>query len=111
MEHLEVIVPILFVAVAALSALARVISIPYPILLVVAGLVLGFVPGVPEIELPPELVLAFFLPPLLYSAAFFSSLRDLRADLCAISLLAVGLVLATLSAVAVTFHALVPDAG
>jgi monovalent cation/hydrogen antiporter len=98
----------LMVVVAGLSVLARLIRVPYPILLVLGGLVLGFVPVLPDIELPPELVLVLFLPPLLYHAAFFSSLRDLRADMRAISLLAVGLVLATMAAVAVTAHALIP---
>ena len=56
-------------------------AIPYPIVLVLGGLVLGFLPGVPDAELDPELVLVIFLPPLLYSAAFFASLRDLKADL------------------------------
>jgi Na+/H+ antiporter len=81
--------------------------VPYPIVLVLGGLVLGFAPGVPPAELPPELVLVLFLPPLLYQAAFFSSPRDLRADLRPISLLAVGLVLATMTAVAAVAHALV----
>jgi monovalent cation/hydrogen antiporter len=97
----------LMVAVVGLSVLARAIRVPYPILLVLGGLVLGFVPGMPTIALLPELVLVLFLPPLLYSAAFFSSLRDLQADLGAISLAAVGLVLATMGAVAVTAHAVV----
>src|ERR687897_1526804 len=94
-------------AVAGLSVLARMVRVPYPILLVVGGLVLGFVPGMPAVELPPELVLVAFLPPLLYWSGFFSSPRDLRADARAISLLAVGLVLATTVAVAVLAHAMV----
>jgi monovalent cation/hydrogen antiporter len=97
----------LLVAVAALVVLAQPLRVPYPILLVVGGLLLGFVPGLPEIRLPPDLVLVVFLPPLLYSAAFFTSLRDLRANVRAISLLAVGLVLATTVAVAVVAHSLV----
>jgi Na+/H+ antiporter len=97
----------LIVAVAGLLVLARTVGVPYPILLVVGGLVLGFLPGLPPVELPPDLVLMVFLPPLLYQAAFFSSPRDLRADLRAISLLAVGLVLATMGAVAMTAHALI----
>ena len=68
---------------------------------------LGFVPGVPRAELPPDLVLVLFLPPLLYQAAFFASPRDLRADARTITLLAIGLVLATMVAVAVTAHAMV----
>src|SRR5829696_9847756 len=95
------------VAVAGLSVLARVVRVPYPILLVLGGLVLGFVPGMPAVELPPELVLVAFLPPLLYWSGFFASPRDLRADARTISLLAVGLVLATTAAVAVVAHATV----
>jgi monovalent cation/hydrogen antiporter len=104
----ELLLLVLMVAVGGLSVLAGVVRVPYPIVLVLGGLVLGFVPGVPPAELPPELVLVLFLPPLLYQAAFFSSPRDLRADARAITVLAVGLVLATMSAVAVTAHALVP---
>jgi monovalent cation/hydrogen antiporter len=98
---------VLMVAMGGLSVLAGVVRVPYPIVLVLGGLVLGFVPGVPPALLQPDLVLVLFLPPLLYQAAFFSSPRDLRADARAITLLAVGLVLATMSAVAVTAHALV----
>jgi monovalent cation/hydrogen antiporter len=97
----------LMAAVAVLSVLARAVEVPYPILLVLGGLVIGFLPGSPNVELPPELVLVLFLPPLLYHAAFFSSQRELRADLRAISLLAIGLVLVTMAAVAVTAHALI----
>src|SRR5215213_5498474 len=68
---------------------------------------MGFVPGIPEVELDPELVLVVFLPPLLYSAAFFASLRDLKYDLRSISRMAVGLVIATACAVAVVAHALI----
>jgi Na+/H+ antiporter len=103
----EALLLALMVAVAGLSILARAVGVPYPILLVLGGLVLGFVPGMPAVELPPELVLVAFLPPLLYWAGFFSSPRDLRADARAISLLAVGLVLATMAAVAVVAHAVV----
>ncbi|HEX7255666.1 MAG TPA: Na+/H+ antiporter [Gaiellaceae bacterium] len=98
----------LLTAGAALLALAQVVRIPYPILLVLGGLVVGFVPGMPAIELPPDLVLIAFLPPLLYGAAFFTSLRELRANMVPISLLAVGLVLATTFAVAVAAHAVIP---
>jgi NhaP-type Na+/H+ or K+/H+ antiporter len=107
MGETELLLLGLMVAVVGLSVLARAIRVPYPILLVLGGLVLGFVPGMPTIELLPELVLVLFLPPLLYSAAFFSSPRDLQADLRPISLAAVGLVLVTTGAVAVTAHALV----
>src|SRR5215211_6420740 len=77
--------------------------------MVLGGLVLSFVPGLPEFDLPPELVLVAFLPPLLYSAAFFTSLRDLRANIYPISLLSIGLVTATTVGVAVVAHAVVDD--
>jgi Na+/H+ antiporter len=107
MHHIEPLLLALIVAVAGLSVLARMVSVPYPILLVVGGLVLGFVPGMPSVELPPELVLVAFLPPLLYWSGFFSSPRDLRADTRAISAAAIGLVLATTVAVAVAAHAVI----
>jgi Na+/H+ antiporter len=107
--HTEIILAGLLLAVAMLVTLARVMSVPYPIFLVLGGLAIAFIPGMPEIELEPELVLLIFLPPLLYSAAFFASLRDLRRNVGTISLLSVGLVLLTCVAVAVCIHAVVPD--
>jgi monovalent cation/hydrogen antiporter len=107
MDHFGEVLLGLMVAVAALTAVARTVGVPYPIFLVVGGLVLGFVPGAPTLELDPDLVLVLFLPPLLYSAAFFSNLRDLRANLRPISLLAIGLVVLTACAVAVVAHALI----
>jgi Na+/H+ antiporter len=103
----ELVLISLLVSVSVLAAAARAVDIPYPIVLVLGGLVMGFVPGIPEVELQPELVLVIFLPPLLYSAAFFASLRDLRYDIRSISLLAIGLVIATACAVAVVAHALI----
>jgi monovalent cation/hydrogen antiporter len=107
--HTEIILAGLLLAVATLVTLARVMSVPYPIFLVVGGLAIAFIPGMPEIELEPELVLLIFLPPLLYSASFFASLRDLRRNVGTISMLSVGLVLLTCVAVAVCIHAVVPD--
>jgi NhaP-type Na+/H+ or K+/H+ antiporter len=72
---------ILLIAVAALATLANRIGVPYPILLVLGGLVLGFVPGLPRVELHPEVVFLLFLPPLLYVSALFTSWRDFRANL------------------------------
>jgi len=97
----------LMVAITALSVLARRLGVPYPILLVLGGLGLGFVPGLPDVQLDPDLVLVLFLPPLLYGAAFFSSLRDLRAAVRPISLLAIGLVVLTTCAVALVAHSLI----
>src|SRR5918911_2085977 len=111
MQGTETVLVSLLLAVAVLGAAARAVNVPYPIVLVLGGLALGFLPGLPPVELPPELVLVIFLPPLLYSGAFFASLRDMRADLRSISLLAVGLVLATTAAVGVVAHAVVPGLG
>jgi Na+/H+ antiporter len=97
----------LFLLLAALGALlvaAASQRLPPSILLVGGGLVLGFVPGLPHLTLPPDLVLVAILPPLLYSSAFFTGLRDLRTNLRPISLLAIGLVAATTGGVAVVAH-------
>ena len=104
MHDFEIVLAALFVSVAVLNAIARWLSVPYPIPLVLGGLVLGLIPGIPDIELEPDLVLVIFLPPLLYAAAFFSDLRALRSDLRAISLTSIGLVLLTIGAVAVVAH-------
>jgi CPA1 family monovalent cation:H+ antiporter len=104
MEQVEILVVGLFLAVAGLAALSRAMGQPYPIALVLGGLVLGFVPGLPHVELKPEVVLVIFLPPLLYSGAFFVSLRDVRRDLRVVSLQAIGLVLFTMCAVAWIAH-------
>jgi Na+/H+ antiporter len=94
-------------AVSLLLIVAYHTRVPYPIMLVVGGAVIGFLPGMPSVELKPELVLVLVLPPLLYSAAFFSSLRDLRDNLRPIGLLAIGLVIATTIGVAVVAHAVI----
>jgi Na+/H+ antiporter len=95
---------VLLASTSALLALAPRLRIPYPILLVLGGLALGFLPGIPHFDLPPELVLIGILPPLLYSSAFFTSLRELRSNARPIGLLEIGLVLATIIAVAVVAH-------
>jgi Na+/H+ antiporter len=105
MNQAEVICTLLIV-VAALAILAKQVALPYPVLLVIGGLALGFVPGLPAVQLEPEIVFLFLLPPLLYPAALFTSWRDFRANLSAILLLAIGLVLLTTAFVAVVAHAL-----
>jgi len=87
--------------------LVPVLRVPYPILLVLGGLVIGLLPGMPDVQLPPDLVLVAFLPPLLYSAAFYTSLREFRANARPIGVLAVGLVFATMGAVALVAHSVV----
>jgi CPA1 family monovalent cation:H+ antiporter len=103
-ENFEIFLAALFVSVAGLNVLARWTDVPYPIPLVLGGLVLGLIPGMPKIELDPDLVLLIFLPPLLYGAAFFSDLRALRTNLRSITLAAIGLVLVTTCIVAVLAH-------
>jgi monovalent cation/hydrogen antiporter len=103
-DHIELVGFGLLVAVAALAVVARLIRIPYPIPLTIGGLAIGFVPGMPAIELDPDIVLLVFLPPLLYAAAFFSNLRELRANARSIGLLAIGLVVITTVTVAVVAH-------
>ena len=97
----------LILAVATMLAIAPTLRVPYPILLVLGGLAIGVVPGMPQFELDPRLVFFGVLPPLLYSSAFFTSLRELRSNVRPIGLLAVGLVLATTVGVAVVAHAFI----
>jgi monovalent cation/hydrogen antiporter len=99
----------LILAVATMLAIAPTLRIPYPILLVIGGLALGVLPGMPEFELRPELVFYGVLPPLLYSSAFFTSLRELRTNARPIGLLAIGLVVVTTIGVAVVAHAAIED--
>src|SRR4051794_17658952 len=109
MDHTGELLLGLMVAVAALSVVARWLGKPYPILLVIGGLLIGFVPGLPEVRLDPDMVLLVFLPPLLYGAAIFTSLRDLIGSWRPIALLSIGLVVLTTCAVAVVAQALIPS--
>lgn len=96
----------LLVAIVVLATLATRLRLPYPILLVLGGLLLGFVPGLPRIELNPELILVLFLPPLIYSSAWLTSWREFRAGLRPILQLSLGLVLVTIIVIAVVAHAI-----
>jgi CPA1 family monovalent cation:H+ antiporter len=102
------LVLVLFAVNAGLRALADRLAIPLPTLLVLGGLALALIPGVPRLPLEPQAIFLIFVPPLLFWAALTTSLRDLRRNLRAIILLAVGLVLATMVVVAITAHALLP---
>lgn len=104
----EVILALLLVMIV-LVALANRLQLPYPILLVVAGLAIGFIPGLPQITLNPSLVFVLFLPPIIQLSAYYTSARDFRANLRSISLLAIGLVLATTVIIAVAAHMLIKD--
>ena len=102
--HEELQLLLLLLTALALLLLADRAHIPYPILLVVGGLALGFAPGVPTVTLPPDAVIIGILPPLLYSAAFNTGLRDLKRNIRAISLLAIVLVAVTMVGVAIAAH-------
>ena len=102
---------LLLIVVTALAILARRVGLPYPILLVIGGLLLGLVPGLPRIQLEPDLVFLIFLPPILFAAGYFTSIRDIRANARKIGLLAVALVIVTAAAVAFVVQALVPGVG
>lgn len=94
----------LVVAAALLSQLALVLRVPYPVFLVLGGVAIGFVPGLPTLTIPPEIIFLVFLPPLLHASAYSSSPLDLRAQLRPILLLALGLVLVTATAIAFVAH-------
>src|SRR5580704_4268150 len=98
---------VLLVAVAILALVGGKISLLYPILLVLGGLVLALIPGLPKMHLEPDLIFVLFLPPLLFPAALFTSWRDFHANLRPIALLAVGLVLFTTVSVGYFAHYLV----
>ena len=98
----------LLVVVALLVTISRRIRVPYPVLLLLGGLLVGLVPGIPRLELDPDIVFLVVLPPLLYVSAFLTPIRDFRANLKNISSLAVGLVAASAGIVAVIAMALVP---
>jgi Na+/H+ antiporter len=96
----------LLVATVVFASLATRLRVPYAILLVLGGTLLGLVPGLPEIDLEPNLILFLFLPPLIYSSAWQTSWRAFRTNMRSILLLAIGLVLITTACVAVVAHLL-----
>ena len=102
------LVLLLLVAVAVLASVARRLSVPYPIALVLGGLVLALMPGLPRVQLDPDLVFLLFLPPLVYAAGWTTSLRDVLVHLRSILVLAVILVLVTTVVVGVVAHAVGP---
>ena len=104
MGDLQIFLAALFVSAAGLNALANWVNVPYPITLVLGGLVLGLIPGIPDVHLSPDLVLLVFLPPLLYSSSFFADLRSLRNDTRVIVLNSIGLTIFTAAAVGVIAH-------
>jgi len=108
MHQAEIVVLLLMVAMLLVVA-AQKFELPYPVVLVVAGLGLSFVPHLPTVQLRPEIVFYFFLPALIYPAALFTSWRDFRRNLRPILWLAIGLVLVTMATVAILSHAIIPS--
>jgi CPA1 family monovalent cation:H+ antiporter len=99
----------LLLAATFLAVVARKLGIPYPILLVLGGLAIGFIPNLPTFELAPDLVFLLFLPPILFAAGYFTSIRELKAFRRPILLLAIGLVTFTTFVVGGVTKALVPE--
>ena len=109
MDEIDIVLVSLLLSVVVLGTIARLIHIPYPIVLVIGGLALGLILGPDDtVTLDPELVLVLFLPPLLYSSAFFANLHDIRQGVRVVTVQAVGLVLVTMCTVAVVAHELIP---
>lgn len=107
MENFSVVLFLLAVVIG-LSALADKIRIPYPILLILAGLAIGFIPQLPDVELNPEIIFLIFLPPLLFDAAFNISAREFKTNFHTITTLAIPLVFITAAGIAVVAHYLIP---
>ena len=105
------IVILLLAVVTALAQVTDKVRIPYPILLVLAGIAIGLVPGLPNVTLDPDLVFLVFLPPVLYAAAWTTSWPDFKQAIRPISLLAIGCVLFTTVIVAIAAHYFIPDFG
>jgi Na+/H+ antiporter len=110
LSPIELVLGLLVVTIA-LAYIARRIGVAYPILLVLGGLALGFLPGLPQIELEPDVVFLLLLPPILFGAGYSTPIRDFKANLRPIALLAIGLVLFTTAAVGIVANALVPELG
>jgi Na+/H+ antiporter len=107
-HHVELILLLLLALVAVLAVIAKKVRIAYPIVLMIGGLLLSFVPHVPRISLNPNVFVLVILPPLIFSAAFRTSWRDFRENLITIVMLAFGLVGFTIYGVALTSRWLLP---
>lgn len=107
MENYSIVLFILAIMIV-LSALADKVRVPYPILLITAGIAIGFIPTLPDIELDPEVIFLIFLPPMLYDAAFNISFKEFRTNINTIGTLAISLVFITASGIAVVAHYVIP---
>ena len=107
MENYSIVIFILAIMIG-LSAIADRIRLPYPVLLIIAGIGIGFVPAIPDVVLNPEIVFLIFLPPLLYDAAFNISYQTFKTNINTIGTLSISLVFITASGIAVAAHYLIP---
>ncbi len=108
MEDFKIIIFIMAILIS-LTAIANKRKLPYPILLVAAGLIIGFVPQLPDLALDPDVVFVIILPPLLYDAATKTSWHEFRTSIRPISALAITLVFFTTIAVAITAYYFIPE--
>jgi CPA1 family monovalent cation:H+ antiporter len=107
-HDVEIIFLLLLLFVAGLAALAKRLQIPYPIILVIGGLILSFFPRAPRVELNPDFVFLVILPPLVFASAFVTSWQEFRYTFVSISMLALGLVSFTIWGVAAASHWILP---
>lgn len=107
MEHYSVVIFLLAITIA-LSSIAPKINIPYPILLLIGGIVVGFIPEFKFIPIDPEVIFLLFLPPLLYDAAFNISFKEFKTNVRTISIMAVSLVFITMFAIALVAWLCIP---
>jgi len=108
LQQAQVVFLFVLLLVVALAALARKLRTPYPIVLVLAGLALSFVPGIPKVSLDPQVIFFVVLPPLVYSAAWLTGWNSFSHHLVSIASLAVGLVAFTVFGVALGAHLFIP---
>ncbi len=104
----QLIVLTLLIGIALVAGIARRLAVSYPIVLVVCGLLVSFVPGLPRVPLSPDLVFLVFLPPLLFAAAWQTSWKEFKYNIVSIGMLAVGLVFFTAVGIALTAHFFMP---
>src|SRR5215471_5733690 len=107
MKPIEAMV-LLMCAVIGVVLVGRRLKMPYPIALVIGGLCISLIPGLPRVHINPDLVFLIFLPPLLYAAGWFTSWHDFKANLRPIFMLAFGLVLFTMFVVGIVLHSVIP---
>jgi len=107
-HNIEITLLVLVVVVALLAVLARRLKVPYPIILVLGGLALSFIPFVPNVRLSPTVVFLVILPPLIFASALNTPWREFKFNIISISMLGLGLVIFTVVGVAVFAHLVIP---